>query len=163
MLRLIPPPVHRLVLRMAHAVRLRWWRWRKPRRDGCRVIAVDAGGQVLLVRHSYGSPAWMPPGGGMGNGEDPLAAARRELVEETGCTLVSAVLVAIGEDHAQGAPGRSYTVGGLCRSEPRPDMREIVEARFFALDALPEPISATLRQRLPEWVAKVGTGAGHCD
>jgi 8-oxo-dGTP pyrophosphatase MutT (NUDIX family) len=160
MLHLIPPPAHRAALRIAHAVRLRWWRWRKPRRNGCRVIALDAAGRVLLVRHSYGSPAWMPPGGGMSAGEDAVTAALRELVEETACKLDDAVLLADDEDLAHGSGARSYTVGGYCVGDPRPDLREIVEVGLFALDALPQPISASLRQRLPVWAAQIGARSG---
>ena len=75
MLHLIPAPAHRTVLRIAHGLRLRWWRMRKPRLAGCRVLALDREDRVLLVRHSYGSGKWMPPGGGLTRGEDALAAA----------------------------------------------------------------------------------------
>ena len=81
MLYLIPAPAHRVVLRLAHRVRRRWWYVRRPRLSGCRVLAFDREGRVLLVRHSYGTGAWMPPGGGLQAGEDPLNAAQRELLE----------------------------------------------------------------------------------
>ena len=93
MLHLIPAPAHRAALRLAHALRRRWWRLRGARLAGCRVLALDAAGRVLLVRHSYGSDLWMPPGGGLARGEDAVAAAVRELREETGCRLVGAHLL----------------------------------------------------------------------
>ena len=73
--RILPAPVHRVGLRLAHRVRARWWRWRKPNIEACRVLALDSEGRVLLVRHSYGTSAWMPPGGGMARGEDPVGVA----------------------------------------------------------------------------------------
>jgi 8-oxo-dGTP pyrophosphatase MutT (NUDIX family) len=42
------------------------------------------GGEVLVVRHTYGPPGWELPGGGLRRGEDPLVAARREMAEELG-------------------------------------------------------------------------------
>ena len=49
MLYLIPPPVHRAGLRIAHALRTRWWRLARPRVTGCRVLAFDARGRVLAA------------------------------------------------------------------------------------------------------------------
>ncbi|WP_214415170.1 NUDIX hydrolase [Sphaerisporangium fuscum] len=56
-------------------------------RPAARVVCVDGEGRVLLMRwHDpvSGRVFWEPPGGGMDPGETPLAAARRELFEETG-------------------------------------------------------------------------------
>lgn len=58
------------------------------RRFSARVLVIDAQDRVLLLRG--GDPArpekviWHTPGGGIEPGEDAAAAARRELVEETG-------------------------------------------------------------------------------
>ncbi|MBL7257363.1 NUDIX hydrolase [Paractinoplanes lichenicola] len=56
-------------------------------RPAARVICFDADGRVLLMNwrdpHD-GAEIWEPPGGGLDEGETPLQAARRELVEETG-------------------------------------------------------------------------------
>ena len=53
------------------------------------IIAVDAEGRVVLVRqwrHAVGRALWEIPAGTLSPGEDPEAAAHRELEEETGCT-----------------------------------------------------------------------------
>lgn len=56
-------------------------------RPAARVVCLDAADRVLLLRWRDpfdGSLVWEPPGGGIDDGETPLQAARRELVEETG-------------------------------------------------------------------------------
>ena len=60
------------------------------RRAG-RVIVLDPEDRVLLFRYDDGPPNgrhWCTPGGGLNDGEDYLAGARRELAEETGWTDV---------------------------------------------------------------------------
>jgi 8-oxo-dGTP pyrophosphatase MutT (NUDIX family) len=51
-------------------------------------IAVYVGDALLLVRPSYRA-GWHFPGGGVGRGETPEEAARRELAEEVGLTAVA--------------------------------------------------------------------------
>ena len=104
---------------------------------------------MLLVRHSYGSGAWMLPGGGPRKGEAPLAAAARELREETECFLEAAIELARPDP---GANRVLYVVVGRASGAPRADGREIVEAAFFAPDALPESVSRSLASRLPVWI-----------
>ena len=56
------------------------------RRAG-RVIVLDPEDRVLLFRYDDGPPNgrhWCTPGGGLNEGEDYRAGARRELFEETG-------------------------------------------------------------------------------
>jgi ADP-ribose pyrophosphatase YjhB (NUDIX family) len=56
------------------------------RRAG-RVIVLDPEDRVLLFRYDDGPPNgrhWCTPGGGLNDGEDYAAGARRELAEETG-------------------------------------------------------------------------------
>jgi predicted alpha/beta hydrolase family esterase/8-oxo-dGTP pyrophosphatase MutT (NUDIX family) len=56
-------------------------------RPAVRVVCFDADGRVLMLRWRDPHDAhllWEPPGGGIDPGETPLAAARRELAEETG-------------------------------------------------------------------------------
>lgn len=158
MLHLIPAPLHRHGLRLAHALRKRWWRIRRPRVHGCRVLALDEHGRVLLIRHSYGSGKWMAPGGGLSRDESPLAGAVRELREETGCTLQNLVEVELAEEPLHGAVNAVYIVAGQTRDAPCADGREVLEAAFFAVDALPEHMPPLLREQLPEWVRAATTG-----
>ena len=52
------------------------------------IVALDAGGDVLLVRqYRHATREWLleVPAGTLDGGEEPLACARRELAEEAGC------------------------------------------------------------------------------
>lgn len=61
-------------------------RIRKPIHAGTRVI-VQRGNEILLIRHSYGSPAWSLPGGKIDRGETPRHGAVREVREEVGLRI----------------------------------------------------------------------------
>ena len=152
--RVLPAPLHRVGLRIAHRIRRQYWRWRKPDIEACRVLALNACGQVLLVRHSYGTSNWMPPGGGMEKGEDPILAGIRELGEELGCALNQARLVATTTDTFHGAGNRLHIIIGQAQGTPRPDRREVVAAEFFALDALPHDLAGGLAEALPRWLSQ---------
>lgn len=163
MLHLIPAPLHRTGLRLAHAVRRRWWRLAKTRLNGCRVLAFDADGRLLLIRHSYGSGNWMLPGGGIGRGEDPLAAALRELREEAGCTLIDPRVHEILDEPLYGTVNRVHVVAGKIVGTPRGDGREVIELGFFAAAEMPANLSPALERRMAGWLALAGEFAGTKD
>lgn len=159
MLRLIPPFAHRVGLRLAHAVRVRWWRVRKPALAGCRVVAVDGQGRVLLIRHSYGSGKWMLPGGGLARREDPVAGAIRELFEETRCRLTRPRVVERPTEDLHGARNTVHVVAGSTADTPLADGREVIEACFFSVDDLPASLAAGLADALPRWITAAEAGA----
>ena len=152
MLRLIPAPLHRLGLRAAHAVRKRWWRLARVRLQGSRVLAFDARGRVLLIRHSYGSGNWMLPGGGIARGEQPMAAALRELAEEVGLTLSDPRCFAAVDEPLYGTTNRVHLFTGRAEGVLAIDGREIIEAAYFAPDSLPADLSPALARGLPGWL-----------
>ena len=66
-------------------------------RRAARVLLVDAGDRVLLLRGTDPADAaqgqwWFTPGGGLDDGEGTADAASRELAEETGLVLAPADL-----------------------------------------------------------------------
>ena len=151
MLHLIPRPLHRLVLKIGHRVRHYWRKFSGITGEGVSIIARNSGGEILLVRHSYGPHGWYFPGGGVGRNEMPDQAAHREMLEETGCALTSMKLVGILDEEISGAQHRAHIFDGVVEAMPQPDGREIVEARFFRVNALPEPLSPRTRTRLELW------------
>ena len=118
---------------------------------GVSVIARDLGGQILLVRHSYGPPGWFLPGGGIGRRETPEQAAHREIREEISCTIEGLKPLGVIEEELSGAPHSAHIFAGVVDAMPRVDGREVVEARFFPIHSLPEPLSARTAARLALW------------
>ena len=156
---LLPAPLHRALLPLAHAVRHTWRRWRKAPIAGVSVIVTNLGGDVLLLKHSYGPAVWALPGGGLGRGEDPTEAARRELREELGVELVRLEPVGTLEEVLSGSPHTAHIFTAVCDRHPEPDRREVTEARFFPSHSLPEPLGDTTRARIAMWKAR-GVGQG---
>jgi 8-oxo-dGTP pyrophosphatase MutT (NUDIX family) len=153
MLHLIPAPLHRQLYRLAHALRRQWWRIRRPRLNGVIVIAFDDADRVLLVRHSYGSPLWSLPGGGMVRGEDPEQAAMREIREELGCGLADLVLLDVSEEHVPGSRDREHAFLARLVGEPVPDMREIVAVGFFDPERSLDNCGRRSRRRIEQALA----------
>lgn len=154
MLHLIPAPVHRAVLRLAHTLRRLWWKVRRPRLEAVSVVATDLEGRLLLIRLSYGTGTWSFPTGGVERGEAPATAARREFAEETGCTAHGLDLLGVQEGQLHGATNRVHVFAAKVSDHPVADRREVLEARFFPTHSLPEPLSKATRQRLELWRAR---------
>lgn len=151
MLRLIPTPLLHLAYKLAFRARQMARRITGRTADGASVIARDVGGQVLLVRHSYGPAGWALPGGGVRRGETPAAAAARELHEETGCTALTLKPSRVVHEQLADAAHTEHVFECFVDEMPRPDGREIVEARFFPMHSLPEPMLDRTRERLTQW------------
>jgi 8-oxo-dGTP diphosphatase len=117
---------------------------------------VERDGRVLLTRRGIEPRLgmWDTPGGFVEAGEEPAAALRRELLEETGLTIEVGELLGIYPDrYGDGAPTLNvfYTArvaaGGA--GEPRDDVTEI---GWFEPDSLPSELAFANGERaLREW------------
>ncbi|KRB47563.1 NUDIX domain-containing protein [Terrabacter sp. Root181] len=100
------------------------------------VVALTDDDEVVLVtldRHTVGTSVEVPAGGT--DGEDPLAAARRELVEETGL---------VARDWRQ--VGTMNALNGVCRAP---------EVVFLARGLEPAPGAADTNARAEEGIREV--------
>lgn len=119
------------------------------------LAVVVEGGRVLLVRRANApqAGAWGFPGGKVETGETVLAAAARELCEETGLRGSNARLLAVVDLIEDGAddplPRHHHTMvavrldrqGG--RAQPADDALELCWA---APDSLPHPLCADVQR-----------------
>ena len=147
-------------LRIAHQLRRLYWRIAKPVRYGVKVMAFNHAGQLLLVRHVYGSAhLWMLPGGAIDRGEAAEHAAARELMEETALDAKALRLFGHYTTVAEGKRDHIALFACTVEGAPRIDQRELAEARFFALDALPADTSPATRRRVADWQAGQPAGS----
>lgn len=152
--RLVPAPLHRALMPLAHRVRHRWRKWRGTPIAGVSVVLTNLEGDVLLLRHSYGPDVWALPGGGLKPGEDPAACARREVQEELGMTLSAVTAVERLEESLSGSPHTAHIFTATSNERPIPDKREVIEARFFPSHSLPEPLGKVTRRRIAAWKSR---------
>jgi ADP-ribose pyrophosphatase YjhB (NUDIX family) len=128
---------------------------------GVRTVVLDARERVFLIRHTYAN-GWHFPGGGVEPGETVLDAARRELAEEARVEITGEpALHGIFFNNASSR--RDHVVVFVVRNfrviEPKAPDREIAEARFFALDALPAGLTRGTSNRLEEIAGRAPVGA----
>lgn len=104
------------------------------------VVVENTIGQVLFVRicrYTTGQTNWEIPAGGVEPGEDPLTAARREVLEETGYSLRSLRLV--HSYYPQNGIGNKVFHIFFCiageRQQPLDD-GEVSEVRWFSRAAV---------------------------
>lgn len=118
---------------------------------GVRAACFDTAGRIFLVRHTY-VPGWHLPGGGVERGETALEALVKEMREEGNLEAVSEPELfhvyfnarISGRDHVL-----LYRVT-VDQTAERPGDREIAEAGFYHLDALPDDTTEATRRRIAE-------------
>jgi ADP-ribose pyrophosphatase YjhB (NUDIX family) len=119
-------------------------------------VIVDERGRVLLLKHVFrvGS-GWGIPGGFIEEGEQPVEALRRELLEEVGLELERAEIAFVR------TLKRPKHVEIIFRCRPRgpeaaPRSVEINRASWFAIDALPQELDRDQRRLIER---ALGNGA----
>jgi NAD+ diphosphatase len=105
------------------------------------LVAIRRGDELLLVRHSYGpTELWALVAGFLEAGESLEQAVHREVREEVGLELGELTYFG-SQPWAMSGPG--VVLAGFtaecadARAEPVIDGRELTQARWFPLDALP--------------------------
>ncbi|QGM47949.1 NUDIX domain-containing protein [Methylocystis heyeri] len=119
---------------------------------GVRGLVVDEQGRALLVRHTYVEGYYLP-GGGVEPGETLEEALTRELMEEGNVLLEQPAALhkvylnrsASPRDHVA-----LFVIRQFRQTGPYVPNREIAEAAFFPLDALPDGATNATRARLNE-------------
>jgi len=127
---------YRLVLVLAYRITL-FWRFMTRRPSFGAATAVKHDGRLLLVKDSYRG-IWSMPGGRIRRGEEPAAAAVRELAEETGIELRQEAIALVGVFRNAWEYGIDtvHVFEATLSSKPvlRLDNREIIDARWVTDD-----------------------------
>jgi len=120
----------------------------RPRTRGVKCV-VEHAGTWLLIRNTYGHKYWTLPGGGVKRRESPADAARREVREEVGIALRD--VEPLGEYFSTRHYSKDTVYCFRARVENTDhqiDGKEILEARWFAPDAIPEERGAAVDEVL---------------
>lgn len=117
----------------------RVWYFTRPVTEGIIAI-IRRGEDILLVRQSYRTKSWCLVGGGIDEGETPHDACIREVGEEVGLTVSWT-----REFHAflwtkENKRDTVHAFAALADGEPTVDGNEIIEARWFNINRLPDDL-----------------------
>jgi ADP-ribose pyrophosphatase YjhB (NUDIX family) len=107
---------------------------------GSMAIIEGPGDTLLFVRHSY-RRRWGVPGGLLARGELPMAAARREVLEEVALdieTIGEPTVVVDAHVRRVDIVFRARPISDAAIARIRPSSPEIVETRWFPRHELPE-------------------------
>ncbi|MGY3802718.1 NUDIX domain-containing protein [Pigmentibacter ruber] len=118
---------------------------------GVRAIILNKKNEVLLVKHTYTS-GWHFPGGGVDKGESPRQAIIREIKEEVAVTpLNSPEIIDCYLNYYLGVDDivTLYLIKEF-QIEEFESNKEIAEAKWFSVTALPLEVSKATKKRVAE-------------
>jgi 8-oxo-dGTP pyrophosphatase MutT (NUDIX family) len=129
-----------------------YWRLRRGMTLGAQGVILKENREVLMVRHGY-QQGWYFPGGGVEWRETLIAALAREVEEETGVIVkgtpilhgIFANFYVAPSDHVALFIVRDWEQPRI----PAPTF-EILEQRFFPINALPPDVARGAKRRLAE-------------
>src|SRR3989344_9704339 len=125
-------------LRAFHKLFRGYWFLFHPSFRGSKVVLVHDG-KILCVRHTYNPRYWTFPGGGLKNGEDAEAGARREVREELGISLGGLSFLGVIANNTENKNDFiSVYFSRLSDDRVTKDDLEIGETRWFPENAMPE-------------------------
>ena len=127
---------------------------------GASVIVEDKNGRILLQRRSD-NHLWCYAGGSVELDEEVEAAAKRELLEETGLVANRMTLFGVFSGKAthyvypNGDEVSNVDIVYLCDDydgDLRCQSEEVEELRFFEIDKLPDDLWAPVKKTLEKYV-----------
>ncbi len=105
-------------------------------------IIRDSEDRVLLVKRRFPPPGWALPGGFVDKGETVEQAVIREVEEETSLSLRDVKQFRVYSEPSRDQRHHVVSVVFTGESGDRPSAGDdAAEARFFSLNALPEPLA----------------------
>jgi ADP-ribose pyrophosphatase YjhB (NUDIX family) len=116
---------------------------------GVFAIILDDERRVCCVRLTYAHRGWATPGGQVESGESPIAALRREVLEETGYTVDIGRLIGVYSKPEQDDIILSFEATVMDEMSNH-SSSEIAEVRFFAQNELPSEMTEVTRHRIQD-------------
>ncbi len=143
--------------------------WNNPKPSGSAIVEEDGKALLVLRAREPWSRYWDVPGGFCDPAEHPADAAKREVAEETG--LIDIELTGFlgawmdtypdpradrGERPVESTLNHYYLARRTNDDPLSPDPDEVVDARFFGADELPDEIAFPdhIRPALRAWVER---------
>lgn len=131
-------------------VKLYWFLFR-PETKGVKCV-IECSGEILLVRHTYGSGRWTFPGGTISGNENPQEAIKREIKEELGIKIFEPKLIGQFLDQSQYI--KDNVICFMTRVENKQvfaDENEILEAKWYPCEDLPDALSIVAQKIWQLW------------
>jgi 8-oxo-dGTP diphosphatase len=114
---------------------------------GVFAVIFDEEERILCVRLNYGAKNWTTPGGRVEPGESPVEALKREVFEETGCSVKPTGLIGVYAKPFADDLVLCFEARVIGR-EPWEPNHEIAEVKYFARTELPEEMTYIARTRI---------------
>ena len=120
------------------------------RTNGVRAVIINDRSEILFVMHTY-IPGWHFPGGGVDKGESPREAIIREVREEAGIHVKEAPLIYDCYFHKIAGVDDIVSLYIIKNFECQSfNSSEILEAKWFSLEQLPNEVSLASKRRIGE-------------
>lgn len=121
---------------------------------GAFAMVFDDAGRILCVRMNYANRNWTTPGGRVEEGESPVAALKRETLEESGYEIEVGDLIGVYsktyvDDLVLTFEGRVFSRSPWTANE------EISEVKWFHRSELPDEMSLVVRTRIQDAFERV--------
>jgi ADP-ribose pyrophosphatase YjhB (NUDIX family) len=125
-------------------LRVYWFIFRPTTRGV--ICLILSGDELLLIRQTYGRPAWTLSGGGFKKNETKEEAVKREVKEELGLNITPEYIGQFTHNPEHKTDTVFCFVARIEKVDPKIDGLEIKEAKWWNINDLPENHSTNLQR-----------------
>lgn len=117
---------------------------------GAAGVVLNAQGQILLVKQSYGKFNWELPGGAAEANESIAETAQREVKEETGLSVVAQHMTGVYYQPHDDSVHFVFLCKIVADAPVSQADSEVTEDGYWPLESLPRPISDFTVRRIED-------------